>query len=179
LERFLDRSQHASGVLGLNKALDAGTVANIRSASVAGSTTLNLANLRGATTTLQAADLEPTAIVVNPTDWQAIESSAATLCASNDNFPAATEAMQRKLYGLSVVVTNSTAAGKALVGDFRGSARIYRTGSASITLHDSQPRDVSGTMYADYRLNQIVIRCEMRAEAVVLRPSGFVRVGPA
>jgi len=114
-------------VLGLNKALDARTVANIRSASVAGSTTLNLANLRGAITTLQAADLEPTAIVVNPTDWQAIESSAATQCASNDNFPAATEAMQRKLYGLSVVVTNSTAAGKALVGDFRGSARIYRT----------------------------------------------------
>ncbi len=164
---------------GLNKALDARTVANIRTAATAGSTTLNLANIRTAITTLQAADLEPTAIVVNPTDWQAIESSAATQFASNDNFPAATEAMQRKLYGLSVVVTNSTAAGKALVGDFRRSARIFRTGSASITLHDSQPRDVLGTMYADYRLNQIVIRCEMRAEAVVLRPAGFVRVGPA
>ncbi len=175
LQSFLNQEL----VYGLNKALDARTVANIRTAATAGSTTHNLANIRGAITTLQAADLDPTAIVVNPTDWQSIEASAATQFASNDNFPAATEAMQRKLYGLSVVVTNSTAAGKAIVGDFRGSARIFRTGSASITLHDSQPRDVSGTTYADYRLNQIVIRCEMRAEAVVLRPSGFVRVGPA
>gem|GEM_PF-3852100 len=175
LQNFLNQEL----VYGLNKALDARTVANIRTAATAGSTTLNLANIRTAITTLQAADLEPTAIVVNPTDWQSIEAAAATQFASNDGFATPNEAMQRKLYGLSVVVTNSTAAGKALVGDFGGSARIFRTGSASITLHDSQPRDVAGTLYADYRLNQIVIRCEMRAEAVVLRPSGFVRVGPA
>ena len=175
LQAFLNQEL----VYGLNKALDARVVANIRTAATAGSTTLNLAGIRTAITTLQAADLDPTAIVVNPTDWQAIESSAATQFASNDNFPAATEAMQRRLYGLSVVVTNSTAAGKALVGDFAGSARIFRTGGASISMHDSHPRTVSAVQTADFRLNQIVVRCEMRAEAVVLRPSGFVRVGLA
>lgn len=76
-------------------------------------------------------------------------------------------------------MTNSATAGEALIGDFRGSARIFRTGGASITIHDSQPRDVSGTDYADYRLNQLVLRAEMRAEVAVWRPAGFRRVSEA
>ena len=64
-------------------------------------------------------------------------------------------------------------------GDFRGSARIFRTGSASVTIHDSQPRDVAGTDYADYRLNQLVLRADMRAEVAVWRPAGFRRVSAA
>ena len=61
-------------------------------------------------------------------------------------------------------------------GGFRGSARTFHTGSASVTIHDSQPRDVAGTDYADYRLNQLVLRAEMRAEVAVWRPAAFRRV---
>ena len=67
--------------------------------------------------------------------------------AANDNTPGATDALARRLYGVPVVVTNSATSGEALIGDFAGSARIFRTGSASITVHDSQPRDVAGTDY--------------------------------
>jgi len=59
------------------------------------------------------------------------------------------------------------------------SARIFRTGSASVTIHHSQPRDVSGTDYADYRLYQLELRAEMRAEVAVWRPAGFRRVSEA
>jgi hypothetical protein len=66
-----------------------------------------------------------------------------------------------------------------LEGHLRGSARIFRTGSASVTIHDSQPRDVAGTDYADYRLNQLVFRAEMRAEVAIWRPAGFRAVSSA
>ena len=58
-------------------------------------------------------------------------------------------------------------------------ARIFRTGSASVTIHDSQPRTVSAVQYADYRLNQLVLRAEMRAEVAIWRPAGFRRVSEA
>ena len=64
-------------------------------------------------------------------------------------------------------------------GGLWGGLEPSRTGSASITVHDSQPRDVSGTDYADYRLNQLVLRAEMRAEVAVWRPAGFRRVSEA
>ena len=102
-------------------------------------------------------------------------SSRTTTFASNDNAPAATDALNRRLYGNPVVVTNSANASEAIIGDFRGSARIFHTGSASVTIHDSQPRDVSGTDYADYRLNQLVLRAEMRAEVAIWRAGRLPR----
>ena len=107
-------------------------------------------------------DIEPDAIVMRPALWETIEDEASTEFASNSNQPAATDAMNRRLYGIPVMVTNSATAGEAIVGDFQGSARIFRTGSASVTVHDSQPRDVAGTDYADYRLNQLVFRGDAR-----------------
>lgn len=165
---------------GVAKAFDTHVVTDITAAATAGSgTTFDLAGIRTAITDLQEADIEPTGIVMTPADWETIEDEATTTFASNDNAPAATEALQRRLYGVPVVVTNSATAGQAIVGDFRESARIYRTGNASITVHDSQPRDVTGTLYADYRLNQLVLRAEMRAEVAVWRPAGFILVEAA
>ena len=164
---------------GLNKALDARVATTIRAAATAGAGTVTLANIRAAITTLQSADIEPTGIVMSPSDWATVEAAAATQFASNDNMPAATDALARRLYGLPVTVTNPVANGKALVGDFRGSALIYRTDMASISVHDSHPRTVDTATVPDFRLNQVVFRAELRAEIGVIRPAGFVRVGAA
>jgi hypothetical protein len=85
--------------------------------------------------------------------------------------------MQQRLYSVAVEVSNSIAAGQALVGDFRTSAQLYRTGLAQLSFHDSQPREVDTEVMADYRLNQVVARSEMRAEIADLRPAGFIRLG--
>lgn len=176
LRQFLDQELR----YGLSKAFDAHVITDITTAAVAGSGgTFDLAGIRAAITDLQELDLEPDAIVMTPADWATIEDEATTTFASNDNTPAATDALTRRLYGIPVVVTNSATAGQAIVGDFRESARVYRTGSASITVHDSQPRDSGGTLYADYRLNQLVLRAEMRAEVAVWRPAGLILVSEA
>ena len=86
------------------------------------------------------------------------------------------DATRRSLYGVQVVVS-TTLHSAIIVGDWSGSARLYRTGQAMLSLHDSQPRDVGGTTYADYQLNQVVARCELRAEAAIVRPAGFIAVG--
>jgi HK97 family phage major capsid protein len=165
---------------GLQKALDAHVITDITAAATTGTAgTFDLAGIRSAITELQEIDLEPTAIVMTPGDWEVIEDEATTTFASNDNAPAATDAMRRRLYDVPVVVTNSATAGQALVGDFAGSARLFTTGSAQITVHDSQPRDVSGTLYADYALNQLVFRAELRAEVAPWRGSGFILVEAA
>ena len=82
--------------------------------------------------------------------------------------------MARRLYGVPVAVTNSIDVGSSLVGAFRDSERIYRTGAASITIHDSAPRTVGEATVADYAVNQLVLRAEMRAEVAPWRGSGFV-----
>lgn len=87
--------------------------------------------------------------------------------------------MNRRLYGVPVMVSTSAEATEILVGDFAGSARIFRTGGASITIHDSQPRTVEAAQIADYALNQLVLRAEFRAEVAVWRPAGFRRVSEA
>ncbi len=173
LRQFLDQELR----YGLGKAFDAHVITDLTAAVALGTAgTLDLAGVRSAITELQEEDIEPTAIVMRPSLWATIEAEATTTFASNDNAPAATEALNRRLYGIPVVVTNSAAAGEAIVGDFAGSARVFRTGSASVTIHDSQPRVVGGADYADYRLNQLVLRAEMRAEVAIWRPAGFRRV---
>ncbi len=92
-----------------------------------------------ASTELQEEAIEPDVIVMRPALWTTIEAEASDAFASNDNQPAAADAMARRLYGVPVVVTNS--ATRARPGsDLRGSARIFRTGGASVTIHDSAPR---------------------------------------
>lgn len=173
LRQFLDSELR----FGLAKALDTHVVTEITAAaSNPSGGTFDLAAIRAAITDLQVLDLAPDAIVMTPSDWATIEAEASTEFASNDNLSAANDAYARRLYGVSVVVTNSAFAGEAIVGDFRGSGRIFRTGSASVTIHDSQPRNVSGTDYADYRLNQLVFRAELRAEVAIWRPAGFIIV---
>ena len=173
LRQFLDQELR----YGLAKALDARVVNVITTEATPGSGTVDLAGVRSAITDLQELDLVPSGIVMTPSDWEDVEAEATTTFAANDNFPAATEALAQRLYGVPVAVSNSITSGSAIVGAFRDSARIFRTGSASITLHDSQPRDVSGTDYADYVLNQLVMRAEMRAEVAVTRPAGFILLG--
>jgi HK97 family phage major capsid protein len=172
LRQFLDQELR----YGLGRAFDAHVITDLTAAVALGAAgTFDLDGVRSAITELQEDDIEPDAIVMTPADWETIEDEASNEFASNSNQPAATDAMNRRLYGIPVMVTNSAAAGEAIVGDFRGSARIFRTGSAAVTVHDSQPRNVSGTDYADYRLNQLVFRAEMRAEVAIWRPAG-VRV---
>ena len=176
LRQFLDTELR----YGLGKAFDAHVITDLSAAVALGSAgTFDVAGVRSAITELQEEDIEPDAIVMTPADWATIEADLTATYDANPGLPVATVAMNRRLYGIPVMVTNSATAGEAIVGDFRGSARIFRTGSASVTIHDSQPRTVSAAQYADYRLNQLVLRAEMRAEVAIWRPAGFRVVSEA
>ena len=140
--------------------------------------TVTLATIRTAITGLQELNMAPTAVVLAPADWEDVEAEAVHAYAANANL-SPNEALQSRLYGLPVQVSNSITTGTAIVGDFLGSAQLYRTGGASITVHDSQPRTVGEATVAAFMTNEVTFRAEMRAEIAVTRPEGFAIVGAA
>ena len=161
-------------VYGLSRALDEHVKDEIL-AVAAPSGTANLAGVRDAITDLQELDLPPTGIVMSPASWASIEGEIETSFSANPLL-SPLDATRQSLYGVAVQL--STAFHTAiLIGDFRGSAHLYRTGGARIDVHDSAPRTVGELTVPDYRLNQLVFRAELRAEIAVTRPSGFVAIG--
>jgi hypothetical protein len=161
---------------GLSKAIDKVLVDAILLAAFSTHGDVSLTGIRSAITTLQLLDLTPTAIAINPEDWEVVEAQALEAFAAGDA-AGVNEAYARRLYSLPVVVSNSIDEGQCIVGDFAGSAAVYRTGGTVITIHDSAPReDGNGGYAADYQFNQVTFRCETRAKPAIGRPLGFVQL---
>lgn len=174
LRQFIDDELR----LGVNLALDAVVVAAILDAATAGETTLDLSGIRTAITSLQLLEMEPTAITINPTSWQAVEDEAVATFAANSNAPAATDALDRRLYGVPVTVTTGIDPGIAVVGAFRESAQLFVTGGVRIDVSDAAPQEIEGEWVSGFQTNTLMFRGERRAEVAVSRPTGFVVVGP-
>jgi HK97 family phage major capsid protein len=107
----------------------------------------------------------PTAYVMNPIDWQAVD----LLKDTTDRYYGAGpfQMTTPMLWGLPVVESEAIPAGTAYVGDWR-KAVLWDREQASIQVTDS---------HSDFFIrNLVAILAELRAAFAVLRPSAFVKI---
>jgi HK97 family phage major capsid protein len=158
---------------GLDLALDKLIVDELIFGATNGTGGLDLAGIRTAMTQLQVLDLAPSAIVLNPVDWQAVESEITTTFVSDAT--EVTDVFARRLYGLPVVVTNSMYEGTAIVGQFGPiSGTIFVTGGVRIDVSDSFTRELDGEQVTGFQTNEVVVRAERRATPAIGRPTAFI-----
>lgn len=110
---------------------------------------------------------EPTAGVLNPTDWQNV-----VLTRTADGLyilgnPGASEAPMR-LWGLDIRVTSEMTAGTALVGAFRPYAQLFRRGGITVTMSTEH-----STFFVE---NKVLIQAEERVLLAVYRPVAFCTI---
>lgn len=126
--------------------------------------TTKLDVLRDAIRQVQTSEYMPTGIVLNPTDWAAIElakgSDLRYLWANPQS------AASPVLWGLPVVVTNSITAGTFLVGAFDMAAQLWDRQDATVemSLEDS----------TNFQKNMVTIRCEERLAVTIYRATALV-----
>lgn len=122
--------------------------------------------------------VDPSAIVVHPTDWQLLRlakdsqgqyyaggpftGAYGNAISGNDRGNLAAGEM---LWGLPVVVTTAITAGTALVGAFNTCAQVFRKGGITVEMTNSDQDD--------FIKNLITIRAEERLALAVYRPAGF------
>lgn len=138
-----------------------------------------LVTTRKAITQLEQRDLAATAFVFTPATWESIELVAADQFASNPNRRSPVDSMERRLWGVPVVVSNSLPAATGLLGDFRGSSALYLTGDARVDWSEAvydPDRFGPGDGGTGFEANQVQFRAEMRANVAVLRTFGFVEI---
>lgn len=109
---------------------------------------------------------EPTAIVMNPTDWQNLVLTRTADGVYILGNPAG-DAPQR-IWGLDVRATTSMTLGTALVGAFRPFAQLFRRGGITVTLSTEH-----STFFAE---NKVLIQAEERALLAVYRSAAFATV---
>lgn len=116
------------------------------------------------TTIATAVFAQPTGIVMNPANWQTVQLTKNANGNYLGNGPWS-PAQPAQLWGLPVAVTPTIASGTALVGDFRGSAQIFRKGGIRVEASNS---------HQDFFVkNLVAIRAEERLALAVYRPAAF------
>ncbi|TJZ55608.1 phage major capsid protein [Streptomyces piniterrae] len=133
-----------------------------------GSTDAKLITVRKAKTQGELALYPPTAVVMNPLDWQDIEldedANGQFRVIANVTDPGA----PTRLWGLTVVTTVAMTAGTALLGGYRTGATLWERQGITILMTDS---------HADYfTANTLVILAERRANVAVHTPAAFVKI---
>lgn len=111
--------------------------------------------------------VQPSGIVMNPANWMTVQltkNAAGNYLGSGPwTSPQATQ-----LWGLPVAVTPSIVANSALVGDFRGSAQIFRKGGLRVEASNS---------HSDFFVkNLTAIRAEERLALAAYREAAFGQV---
>lgn len=182
LRQFVDNELR----LGLFLALDDqllngnGTAPNLRGLNnVSGIQTVTtgadaLTRVRTAITRLQQEDLEPDALVVSPGDWAKIESTAMAQYAANPNMTPL-DAMSRRVFGVTVLVTNAVANGTGWLGAFRDGSFLVIREEARVDWTEAG-YSAGPPISSDFEKNEIRFRAEMRAGFAVTRPAGFVKI---
>jgi len=125
-----------------------------------------LATLRKSLTKLEVAGWEPSALVLHPTDWEAVELALATTNAV-EYLSLPYDAATRRLFGVPVVTTVSATAGMAhaLARD----AVVVATDNNGISLQWSETSNAT-----DFQENLVRARVEGRFQTLVYRPGGVV-----
>jgi HK97 family phage major capsid protein len=126
--------------------------------------------------------VDPSAIVMHPTDWQAIRllkdannqyfaGGPFTAAYGSGPFNGGDRSVlggNDSLWGLPVVVTTSATVGTAVVGAFNTCAEVFRKGGITVEATNSNEND--------FLTNLIAIRAEERLALAVYRPAGFSTV---
>lgn len=108
--------------------------------------------------------VDPDGIVMNPANWQTVQLAKDANGQYYGMGPFAA-AQTRTLWGLRVVTTPTIVANTALVGDFGGSAQVFRKGGIRVEASNS---------HQDYFVkNLVAIRAEERLALAVYRPAAF------
>lgn len=128
---------------------------------------LMIDKIRTAITTCQTNEYyNMTGLILNPQDWETLETAKAT-----DGhylmiqFPA--DGAQERMWRVPVVVTNAMPVGDFIVGDFQMGARIYDREQVEIRISES---------HADYFVkNGVAVLAEERYVMAVVRPKAFTK----
>jgi HK97 family phage major capsid protein len=121
--------------------------------------------LRAAMLQASLANIPPTGIVLNPTDWFKIETTKDTAGAYIIGNPQ--EATNRRLWGLPVVETPAMTVDKFLVGAFKYGAQIFDRMDARV--------EISTEDASNFRQNLVTILCEERLALAVYNTLAFVK----
>lgn len=118
-------------------------------------------------TKVRLAFLEPDAILMHPTDWEAVR----TVKDGDERYmgggPFGAPA-QESMWGKPVIVTTVVTQGTAIVGAFKQGAQLFRRGGMSVEASNS---------HSDFfKLNKTAIRAEERMALAIYRPAGFCQV---
>lgn len=110
-----------------------------------------------------------TAIILNPTDWCAIELLKTTGVSSSGEYLWSNprEMATPRLWGLPVIETQAIDAGQFLVGDFKNAATVWDRQAPTVELSEHH-----GTNFVE---NLVTIRVESRLALTVTRPSAMVK----
>lgn len=129
-----------------------------------------MTSVRAAFTSLEALGLTPSAVVMSPASWAAIETSRTTSNGFILSPDGPVDAVTRRLYGVPVVVVPQLAAGVAYV---------LSEGSLVIK-HDRHGIRVDwGVVNDSFAKNEVIGRAEGRFDLAALRPAGIVHVSLA
>lgn len=116
-------------------------------------------------TQLRLGYVEPSAVLINPTDWEVVRLSKDTDGAYYYGPPS--QAGAQTIFGIPAIVTTAVPDDTAIVGDFSQLALWVREGLQVLA------SDSDGDQFTH---NIITILAEMRAASGVLMPSAFCRI---
>jgi hypothetical protein len=152
LRRDVARAEEAEAT-----AVLAASAAAIPNVPVAPGTTL-LAAIRAGVGIVQSAGYNPSAILLNPADWAALD---VDVMGETLNGPV----IRQAFWGLTVIPSTSQPAGTAIVGDFRSAMHHYYRSAISLYISDSH----ASTFIA----NIFTLLSERRSKTAVVRPQAL------
>jgi hypothetical protein len=127
---------------------------------------------RKALTTLLARDVVPSAFIMTPAGWEAIELDS--IASAQHLSQAPVDRADQRLWSIPVVLSTAAPAGFALLGDFSG-ARLANRSQARIDVATSGDR--GGTAGEDlFEFNEVRFRAELRSVLEVLSIPKFTQV---
>jgi len=157
-----------------------------------GSAEARLISIRKGRTIAELTELEPNALIINPSDWEKVDllqaSGSGEFMAGpggalvveglqgspqgsallGNEYPAVQATLRSALWSMVVVVTTAIAAGTGLVGAF----------AEGVTLYDRQATQVlTSSSHADFFVrNLVALLAEARMALVVEQPKSVVRI---
>lgn len=139
---------------------------NVQTLDASGAT-YSLDAIRFGSTRIEMAEADPTLVVVNPLDWERMETSKS---ATDDHYvlTGGAAGSEKRLWRIPILVTPRIALNTALVGDFRMGATIYDRESASIRFSEHH-----STYFTS---NLLAILAELRLGVTWKRPESFCKI---
>jgi HK97 family phage major capsid protein len=124
-----------------------------------------ITSLRKGLTAIEAFGVPPMAYVVAPVDWEAIESTRTAQ--GNFDVGGPVDAATRKAWGVQVIVSHAATTGTAhLLGE--GAVNLSTDGAIAV--------EWTGDAADLFSKNQLLARCEVRANLDVLRPFAVAEI---